>query len=294
MDPDNAEVKDVERVEIAPAGEGEENVDDDTEDTESDSSQTETEGEDESTDEDAAKPDEIVKRQTPPAAASAAKPEAEGTDGLAEVPGETPRERALRLEVTRLKSLNRQERVAEILPHNTPPASKRELTDDEKNILGKYKPEEINALKEVLPALAKEMGFVRQDEIAGNTYAEKSQEVLDSFLEKHPEYLPENDKDGTLWGAFKTEYGLYKQPSNPKDFQKIFERVHRDVFGIKPAAGLTKVNAAREKASVASHAGASSQPSVAARRGTVAPQGLRLDMLKGFSPEELADLEGGE
>lgn len=297
MDPQNEpEVKDVERVEVTTTTDDELVESDETEGTDADSSQQETEGEsaDDDESEGETKPDEIVSRQNAPAAAPAAKPEADGNVDLAEIEGETPRERALRLEVTRLKREGRQDRIREVLPHAPATATTRELSEDEKKVLGKYKPEELNALREVLPTLAKEMGFVRQDELGATTYQEKSQEVLDSFLEKHPEYLPENDKDGTLWGAFKAEYGLYKQPSNPKDFQKIFERVHRDVFGIKPASGLTKVNAAREKVSVASHAGASSTAKPAPARQGRAPQGLRLDMLKGFSTEELAELESGE
>src|SRR5205085_1980645 len=121
------------------------------------------------------------------------------------------------------------------------------------------------------------------------TYVDRANDELNSFLDKHKEYLPENDKDGILWTAFKTEYGLYKQPSNPKDFQKIFERIHRDVFGIKPAGALTTVNAQREKVKVASHAGAS--PTLPATREKKAtPGGLRLDMLKGFTDEEKAEL----
>lgn len=287
MDPENEpEVKDVERVEVVPTQDDELVEGDETDETEADSSQQETEGEDESTDE--AKPDEIVSRQTEPVAPKGAA--TEGDVDIAEIPGETPRERALRLEVTRLRSAGRHDRIREVLPQNGPQnADPQELSEDDKKVIGKYKPEDLAALKDVLPVLARQMGFVRKDELAGTTYADKAQTSLDGFLEKHPEYLPENDKDGTLWGAFKSEYGLYKQPSDPKDFQKIFERVHRDVFGIKPANGLTKINAAREKASVASHAGASSTAKPAPTRQAKAPQGLRLDMLKGFSEEELAD-----
>lgn len=298
MDPtdDDEVVKDIEVVSIEPAGDDEELVE--TEDTDPESTQEETEGEP-APKGDEEKPEPIVAkpRQTPPAVASATGPEAVGADGLVDVPGETPRERALRREVTQLKRERRQERVADIVPPApVSPMARREPTDAEKAVLGKYKPEELASLQEVLPVLAKQMGFVRADELAGANYTEKSQDALNSFLDKHPEYLPENDKDGTLWGAFKSEYnsGIYQQPKDPKDFQKIFERVHRDVFGIKPAGALTKVTAQREKVSVASHAGASSAPTIPSRRGTAAPQGLRLDMLKGFSEEDLADMAGGE
>lgn len=283
-------VKDVDVVHIEPAGKDEENVE--TEETDADSPQQETEGDDESEEEseDADKPDQLIHK---PAPADDDSQTPKDEDTLAEVDGETPRERALRKEVTRLKREARGERSAEIIgPAPAGTATRPELTDDDQKVLGKFKPEEIAGLREVIPVLAKEMGFVRKDELAGSTYAERAQGELDSFLDKHPEYQPENDKDGTLWTAFKAEYQLYNKPANPKDFGKIFDRVHREVFGIKPSTGaLPKVNAQREKVSAASHAGTSA-PRTATRERTAAPQGLRLDMLKGFDDDELAEIGG--
>lgn len=279
------EVKDIERVEIAPAPEGDELVegspadpDSSTDEGEEGAPDAKAEGED--------RPDELVQRQNPPAAIKP--PE----DELAEVAGETPKERALRLEVTNLRGKLRKERADEIIttaPPVTAPA-KKELPPEKQAILAKYKPEEISALGEVFGVLAEDMGFVRKDQLTESGYVERSQEILDGFLEKHPEYLPENDKDGTLWNAFKAEYGLYNKPSNPKDFQKIFERVHREVFNIKPAGALPNVQAARERISVASHAGASSQPPAPRQQKASSPQGTRLDMLKGFTDEEIAEM----
>lgn len=278
------EVKDVETVHITPA-EG----DDDTilpEGTDPDSSpENEGEGDDESN-----KPDELVTAKKP---APTGEKKPEGDDGLKNVDGETPRERALRAEVTRLKDANRKERGDEVFGQPRAATPTKELSEDDKKVLGKYRPEEIGALKEVLPVLAKEMGYVRADELAGASYAEKAQETLDGFLDKHPEYLPENDKDGTLWNAFKAEYLLFKQPLNPKDFTKIFERIHRDVFNIKPAGALPKVSAQQEKTRVASHAGASSQGAAPRDRATKpAALDFRTDMLKGFSDEEKAEMFG--
>lgn len=293
---DEPEVKDVDRVEITPAGESEETID--AEETAPESSQEETEGEtkpdeespegDES--EGKGKPDQLVTRPKPEVAEPVANAEGEATGDIADVPGETPRERALRFEVTRLKGKLRGEQTADILgtPKGTGQNQPRELSAEEKAVIGKYKPEEIGALKEVIPVLAKEMGFVRKDEIQGSAYAEKSQDILDQFLEKHPEYSSENDKDGSLWNAFRTEYQTYyKEPANPKDFTKIFERIHRNVFGIKPVGSKTTINAQQEKTKVVSHTGASSTPAAPrAKPATAKASGLRLDMLKGFSDDE--------
>lgn len=292
MSDDNKEVKEfIERVEITPAtGEDEELVDMEEKETPAESSQQEQQEEEtgdetESEEEESKKPDQLVKR---PQTGTKSEPPKE--DEIADVENETPRERALRLELTRMRRAATKERAGELIKTQDAPKANIDIAPEKKALLDKYKPEEIAALRETVDILAEEMGFVRKEQLAASTYVETANEALNTFTDKHPEYLPENDKDGTLWGAFKAEYALYKQPDNPKDFAKIFERVHRDVFGIKPASGLSKINAQREKKSVASHTGASSAPTTPQRQSSKAPQGLRTDMLKGFSDEELAEL----
>jgi hypothetical protein len=214
------------------------------------------------------------------------KTEVKPDDGLALIEGETPREHALRLEVKRLRDDKTRERSKEIFeaPKSEP------QTKIESEVLKKYKPEEIQSLREVLPELAKEMGYVRKDELAASTYEEKAQEQIDTFITAHPEYSPEKDPEGLLWGKLKQEYNsVYKPPTNPKDFKKIFERIHKDLFGLQATGALPKVAAANEKVKVASHTGASTPNRL--NRSSRVMSGLRTDMLKGFSEQEIADIE---
>lgn len=276
----NEEVKEfVEKVSIeGKPGDG--NEDDDETIKPEGSSPAEKSDEDEKDDTDTSKKDELITKKIP----------ADKTDdGIVELEGETPRERALRLEVTRLKARERQDRKGdiEIRPGNS---TKTELSDEQKKVLARYKPEDIQNLKEVFGVMAEDMGFVRKDQLGASTYTDKATEELDKFIDAHPEYLPENDTDNLLWGRFKEEYSLYKQPENPKEFKKIFERVHQSVFGIKSAGDDKTINAAKEKVKVASHSGAS-KPGGQSQRAN-APTGIRFDMLKGFTDEERAELEG--
>lgn len=272
------EVNLVERVEVTPSD------DDELVEGHPDSSQGEEEGDDE---EISKKPDELVQRK--PATVPPKTPPAP-------VEGETPRERALRHEVERLRGENRKVRSEELL--GTPPATQaklKELTPEKASVLAKYKPEEISSLREVLPVLAEEMGYVRQDQLGAQTYQTTANEALNDFLTGHPEYLPENDKDNVLWTRFSEEYKNFKQPENPKMFSKIFERVHREVMGIQPAANLAPIKAAQEKVKVASHAGAPSSTGINRPGNRPASKtGLRTDMLKGFSDKEIAELEGSD
>lgn len=225
-----------------------------------------------------------------PAAVAAAPADPENPNGLKRLPEETPREFALRSELTKTRGLLRKQRTDEVMETIrpiTPAAKVPELDERTKEVLAKYPKEQLDALREVMPALAAEMGFVRKDELAGSSYADQAQTALDGFLEKHPEYTPEKDHDGTLWTAFKAEFAQYRQPENPKDYRRLFEKVHASVFGIQPGGDLPKVQAAQQKVRVASHAGASG-PTANRQTNTRsgAGSGLRLDMLKGFDDDE--------
>ncbi|MES2216687.1 MAG: hypothetical protein V4481_05340 [Patescibacteria group bacterium] len=292
---DEPEVKIIERSEVAPA-EGDD-VDEDENETQPDPSQEENDDkgeekpESEETEETAEETttDEAETEETTPAADLTPKTEKYGD--IKRLPNESAREFALRLEVTKLRGQIRGERAGEIL--TAPPTpTKKEMSPEKKKVLEQYKPEDISKLKEVFDVLADDMGFARKDELNATTFQKESGEVLDSFLENHPEYLPENDKNSALWNRFKEEYGIYRPAQNTRELKKILEKVHKEVFGIKPAAAITKNDAAKEKIKVASHSGAS-RPAPSregVKRGASASQGLRLDMLKGFSDDEIADL----
>lgn len=207
--------------------------------------------------------------------------------------GETDREYAFRMEIIRLRSNNRQQRGTEVV--NNPPAraAKPAVNEAQKKILDKYKPEELQALREVLPVLAGELGYVREGDLQAKQYTDIAQEQIDEFIKEHPEYSPEKDPDNILWGKLSQEYkDFYKQPENPKNLKKIFDRIHRDIFGIEAKGPLPKTTAAKEKIKVASHTGASAPT---ARREGVRPSGaasgLRLDMLRGFSDEDKTAIE---
>lgn len=229
------------------------------------------------------KKEQLVQRQPTPAAPVAG--EEGGTDGNERLEGETPREFALRMEVTNLRTKLRGERGAELLGTSSA-APVIPQTDANKEILAKYKPEEIKALGEVAQAL----GFIRADQLSSQTYEEKGQAQLDAFLDKHPEYSLEKDKDGKLWDAFKKEFAIYKQPADPRDFTRIFNKVHNAVFGIQPKSAGGKQAAANEKVTVASRGSAPAPSTSAPAPRTAAPAGIRKDMLKGFSEDELKEM----
>lgn len=212
-----------------------------------------------------------------------------------EVPGETPREKALRLEVTRIKQKLRTERGDKMFKGvDIPVADNPALTEDDQKLLESYDQEQLNSLDKVIGVLAKKHGFVKKDEFSKQTYQGESQKTLDTWLETHPIYDEKNDPDGVLWKRFQEEFSQYKAPKNPRDFEKIFNRIHRDIVGIETdGKGLKQVEAQQEKIKVASHGAANaggSKPKSKAAVGEDLKQLASSGALQGFSPEELKDM----
>lgn len=313
MAQDTNEVKDVEVVKVKPAQDDEtdETETGDQKDTESSSSEDEktdesegdeAESDEESTDDETEdseedetkKPDELhgrtVKKDT----------KDENADDLAEVEGETPRERGLRKELTRVKRLIRGEKAKDLFGAGViktdAPEKKQEaddLTDTDKELLKQYDPKQLAELESIFGIIAKRQGYVKKGEFQAATNQQIATATLDEFLSKHPEYLPENDTDNVLWTEFKEGVQLYRTPENPRDYAKIFERVHKEVFGIKQGGDLKKTKAKAEKIKVASHANASSTKKAVKSSTAVNLDPTLGEHLKGFTEEEKKDIFGG-
>lgn len=273
---------------------------DDTEDDES-------EDDDESKDEDESpKPDdesEDDEEDESGTAGDKSQDLSDGTDkGSKRLPDETPKEYALRLEVSRLKGINRKQRSAKLLGDVQPQkdGAPAELSEEDKQILEAFDPEQLGNLEKAFTVLAKKQGYVKKDELTVGQYKETAQSVLDSWLETHPEYSEDKDPDGILWKQFGQEFSLYKPPANPKDHVKIFNRIHNDIFGIttkdKAAKDLNKIKAKQEKAKTASAGSSSSTPRRLSDKRQSSPADKELSSaargggLVGFDDKELADM----
>jgi len=266
---ENQEVKEfVQKVAISPSDE----EDDDIEDKEENETPEESSPQENEPDPEETETEEVEESKEQEAESLNIVPEPKPVEG------ETPRERALRMETSRLKGLLRQQRTEELFVQKT-----NKIPDDEE--LQQYDPEELKRFEQ----LATKMGFAKKDEILHQNSQERLNVEFESFIEAHQQYAPENDKDGLLWNQFKSEFSLYNTPNDPKVLRKVLNKVHNDVFGVQPAANLSKINASREKIKVASHTGASAGKTETRTR-SLNTSGLRTDAFKGFSEQELKEL----
>lgn len=93
------------------------------------------------------------------------------------------------------------------------------------------KTEKIDELSDVNPADAaliekvlKAKGYVSKDEVQAMGRETVKTTILNDFLNKFPEFKPENDPGDKNWTALKNEYGLYAEPKDPLMVGKLLEK----------------------------------------------------------------------
>lgn len=193
------------------------------------------------------------------------------------VEGETPKERALRKEVERLRKEKRDSMKEQLFVPKEEPI-KQDVSLEE------FDPAEVEKLDKILAA----RGYVKKDQIAAQTYNEVRDSELDTFLTLHPEYSADNDKDNLLWNQFLEELAIYAKPANPKQYKVLFERVHKNIVG-DTVVDRDVTAAASEKLKVASHGSATvNKPKPQPKPSSIDPELKRY--MKGFSDEELAEM----
>ena len=216
----------------------------------------------------------------------------ESSPGDEEVPpkpveGETPREKALRLEVSRLRNKGRKEDRDSMLKEATPEAPAPEADKEYEDLKALYTPEEFANVEKLLGFVAKKQGFVKKSE----SYEGVANTVLDTFLDEHTEYEPQNDVDDARWNAFQrilsSDYNL--QNKTPKQMKSIFSKVDRDVkdeFGeVKtPTLNREEVAAKKQKIQSVSHSGGTKSPDKEVK--VEIDQDVR-SHFKGFDDEDL-------
>ena len=109
-------------------------------------------------------------------------------------------------------------------------------------------PEDVTLIEKVLRA----KGMVTKDEANHMFYEAVQDEELKKFLEKYPEYKPENDRNDLNWSTLQREFGLYKRPDNPHQIGELLERAHRAVVRVPSDRGVPAKKRQVEVASVGS------------------------------------------
>lgn len=91
-------------------------------------------------------------------------------------------------------------------------------------------PDDIGTIERVL----RSKGYMTKEEAGQMFYDAVKNEELEKFLNKYPEYKPENDPDNIRWGAFERQIEKEKElgyslPKNPHHLAVFLERVHQAI-----------------------------------------------------------------
>ncbi len=141
-------------------------------------------------------------------------------------------------------------------------------------------PDDVAIIDKVLRA----KGYMTKPEADKMFYDAVKTEETNKFLDKYPEYKPENDPGDTNWTMLQREIEYYKAPLNPRQIADILERAHRAV--VKVPSGPSNAPQKRQ-VQIAGVGGGGVQR---------ASSPVKLDpekraMLKGFTDEEIQAME---
>lgn len=80
---------------------------------------------------------------------------------------------------------------------------------------------------ELIEKVLKNKGYVKKDDVLQLTYEEVKNQELKQFLDKYPEYKPENDPNDLKWSTLQREFGEFARPSDPHRIGYLLEKAHR-------------------------------------------------------------------
>ena len=167
--------------------------------------------------------------------------------------------------------------------------SRRELKQDQINLIEKridelndVNPDDVNLIEKVLRA----KGYVTKEETNKMVYESIKNEELGKFLEKYPEYKPENDPSDTNWSLLTRELGFYRLPEDPHRINEVLERAHR---GIVRVSTSPQTQVKKQRIETASRGSGGVQRS----RQFNSLDPVKVEMLKrgGFTDEDIKKIE---
>jgi hypothetical protein len=139
-----------------------------------------------------------------------------------------------------------------------------------------------------LKALGKKAGFAFMQDvekplqaIKQETYKERQQAQFNKFLETHPEYnKPGDEQSDRLFAAFSSELATYKEPTDVNQWNKLFEKAHRNI-SLNEQTLLNQGQALGQ-----------AKQNIAARAGGMSYGGNSVSMTQNLSPEQQESHEG--
>lgn len=157
----------------------------------------------------------------------------------------------------------------------------QQTADELKNL----HPDDVSAIEHVLKA----KGYITKEESAQMYYEATKKEEISKFLEKFPEYKPENDSNDLNWSALERQIKTwYRMPDDPRLIGNLLVKAHRDIA--QAPRDRTTVAVKQQQIKVASSGSSGNQRSSPKPANSHLSDLMRSHM-QGWSEEEISQLE---
>lgn len=173
--------------------------------------------------------------------------------------------------------------------------SRRELKKEELIVVDKKIQQVSDELKDVAPEdislidrVLRSKGYITKEDASKMSYEAVKSDEIGKFLEKFPEYKPENDPHDLNWSAIQRQINTwYRMPDDPRAIGELLVKAHRDIAKVPSDRGI---EVKKQQIKVASSG------SSGAQRSSPKPANPRLsDLMRthmhGWSEEEISKLE---
>ena len=144
-------------------------------------------------------------------------------------------------------------------------------------------PDDVKLIERVLQA----KGYVRKEDVEKRIYSETQQQQLNSFLDEHPEYKPENDTQDLNWQRLQRELEVYRMPQDPKKVGEVLERAHKSISGFSDGRSFETKKHLAKTAGV----GGGQSSSSSSRMKSLSPEQAEAYRRGGWSEEEIKNIE---
>lgn len=160
-----------------------------------------------------------------------------------------------------------------------------EITKVEKQLdeLKDVSPEDVAVIDRVLRA----KGYITKQESSQMHFEAVKNEELNRFLEKYPEYKPENDPKDHNWSLLQKEIALYRTPDDPRQIATLLERAHRSL----PKVESPNIPARQRQLQVASAGAGGVQKSAQAPTKSLTEKQKEVYRNGGWSEAEITEIE---
>ena len=152
---------------------------------------------------------------------------------------------------------------------------------------------EVDELKDVHPddvalidKVLRQKGYLTKEESQKMFYENVKQDGLKEFLEKFPEYKPENDPHDVNWNTLQRELGFYRMPDDPHRVGEVLLRAHQ---GIQKTPSDRTLEVKKQQVKTAG-VGAGGVQKSSSRKTFDVEKRIMLDQ-GGFSSEDIARME---